>query len=96
MVPRPGCDVISTSPAEGAGGVAVGTKVTVVVSLGPLLVAVPDVKGDTIAGALAALQQQGLNVTEQVGPPLATTAVTTDPSPGTKVRPGTAVTLYVS
>ncbi|MDA8295913.1 MAG: PASTA domain-containing protein [Actinomycetota bacterium] len=92
----PAGDVISTSPAEGAGGVAVGTKVSVVVSLGPLLVAVPEVKGDTIAGALAALQQQGLNVTEQVGPPLATTAVTTDPSPGTKVRPGTAVTLYVS
>ena len=92
----PSGDVISTSPAEGAGGVAVGTKVTVVVSLGPLLVAVADVKGDTIAGALAALQQQGLNVTEQVGPPLATTAVTTNPSPGTKVRPGTAITLYVS
>lgn len=89
-------EVISTSPAEGAGGILVGTKITVVVSLGPLLVAVPDVKGDTIAGALAALQQQGLNVTEQVGPPLATTAVTTDPSPGAKVRPGTAVTLYVS
>lgn len=88
--------VIATSPAEGAGGVPVGTKVSVVVSLGPRLVTVPTVAGDTINQAIAALQAAGLQVTEQIGPPFATKASTTDPAPGARVRPGSSITLYAS
>jgi len=89
-------EVISTTPADGTKGVLVGSKVTVNVSKGPLLVAVPTVSGMTIKEAIAAINNAGLQVTEQVGPPFATTASTTSPAPGTDVRPGTSVTLYVS
>jgi len=88
--------VISTAPAEGAQGIPVGTKVTVTVSRGPRLVSVPQVVNDPISQAIALLQQAGLDVTEQVGPPFATHATTTDPPAGARVRPGTAVTLYVA
>ncbi|MCU1490024.1 MAG: protein kinase family protein with domain [Acidimicrobiaceae bacterium] len=91
----PAGEIIATAPSEGAGGVAVGSRVTVTVSLGPRLVTVPPVSNLSIAQALAALQAEGLNATEQIGPPLSTQATTTDPAPGTKVRPGTPITLYV-
>ncbi|HUZ19726.1 MAG TPA: PASTA domain-containing protein [Acidimicrobiales bacterium] len=89
-------EVISTAPAEGARGIPVGTKVTVTVSRGPRLVSVPQVVNDPISQAIALLQQHGLDVTEQVGPPFATHATTTDPPAGARVRPGSAVTLYVA
>jgi serine/threonine-protein kinase len=89
-------EVIATSPTAGTKGVVVGSKVTVSVSKGPLLVAVPSVAGMTIKEAITAIDNAGLQVTEQIGPPFATTASTTSPAPGTEVRPGTSVTLYVS
>lgn len=89
-------DVISADPAPGTAGVPVGSTVHVEVSKGPRLVAVPSVSGQAIAAALSALQGAGLDVTEQVGPPNATYATTTDPSPGAEVAPGTAITLYVA
>ena len=89
-------DVISTSPASGTSGVAVGSPVDVVVSRGPRTVAVPTVRGLSIPTAIAQLTRAGLSVTEQVGPPFATYATTTDPAPGTEVRPGSSVTLYVA
>ena len=92
----PAGEIIATSPAEGAGGVPVGSKVTVVISLGPRLVSVPQVAGEPVAQAIATLRNAGLDVTEQVGPPFATKASTTDPQAGTRVRPGSAITLYVA
>ena len=91
----PAGDVLALSPAEGTAGVKVGTTVGVAVSKGPRLVAVPDVAGDPIAQAVAALRAAGLVVTEQIGPPFATKATTTLPAPGAEERPGTSVTLYV-
>lgn len=89
-------EVIATSPLGGTAGVRVGSSVTVTVSRGPRLVAVPAVAGDTISGAVAALRAAGLVVTEQIGPPFATKATTTLPAPGAEVRPGSSVTLYVA
>ncbi|HLI15429.1 MAG TPA: PASTA domain-containing protein [Acidimicrobiales bacterium] len=89
-------DVVATTPAPGTAGVPVGSEVVVVVSRGPRLVRVPDVAGDTIAAAVAALRAAGLDVTEQVGPPFATKATTTDPAPGALVAPGSSVTLYAA
>ena len=43
---------------------------------------VPQVVNDPISQAIALLQQAGLDVTEQVGPPFATHATTTDPPAG--------------
>jgi eukaryotic-like serine/threonine-protein kinase len=88
--------VISTSPTEGATGVKVGTQISVLVSRGPRLVAVPSVANLPIDQAVIALRRVGLVVNEQIGPPFATKATTTNPGPGTQVRPGTAVTLYVA
>ncbi|MHB1597358.1 MAG: Stk1 family PASTA domain-containing Ser/Thr kinase [Acidimicrobiales bacterium] len=91
----PSGDVVATVPPGGTPGIAVGTSVRVVVSLGPRTVQVPSVKDLSIDAAIALLQGAGLPVTEQVGPPGSTYATTTDPLPGATVRPGTDVTLYV-
>ncbi len=90
----PSGEVVATRPAGGTGGVPVGARITVVVSRGPRLVRVVPVAGDTIAEAVAALEAEGLVVSEAIGPPFATHATTTDPAPGALVRPGTSVTLY--
>jgi serine/threonine-protein kinase len=92
----PAGQVISVTPAAGTADVPVGSTVEVVVSRGPLLVAVPAVAGDTIQQAVSAIEAQGLQVAEQIGPPFATKATTTEPAPGSDVRPGTSVTLYVA
>ncbi|MDA8290150.1 MAG: PASTA domain-containing protein, partial [Actinomycetota bacterium] len=92
----PSGDVVSSTPAPGVSGVAVGSRVGVVVSRGPFTVAVPDVRNVAISQAVAMLTRAGLRVTEQIGPPFATYATTTDPAPGSDVRPGTPVTLYVA
>lgn len=92
----PDAEVISTDPVEGSGGIAVGTRVAVIVSKGPQLVAVPTVAGEATDQAVASLRSAGLDVTEVVGPPFATQATTTDPAPGTMVAPGTSVTLYTA
>jgi serine/threonine-protein kinase len=92
----PAGDVLGVTPAPGTTGVAVGTHVTVEVSRGPRLVAVPPVAGDSIATAIGALRAAGFVVTEQIGPPFATKATTTLPAPGAEERPGASVTLYVA
>lgn len=88
--------VISMNPPEGTSGVKVGSQVAVVVSRGPRLVAVPPVANLPITNAIIRLRQAGLDVNEQIGPPFATRATTTNPAPGTKVRIGAPVTLYVA
>jgi eukaryotic-like serine/threonine-protein kinase len=92
----PSGDVVSTDPAEGATGVKVGSEVSVLVSRGPRLIAVPSVANLPIPTAIQLLRQHGLVVNEQIGPPFSTRATTTNPGPGTEVRIGTAVTLYVA
>jgi serine/threonine-protein kinase len=92
----PAGTVIDSSPPAHTTGVAVGSTVTISVSRGPQLVTIPAVSGETIAAAVAALNAAGLTVNEQIGPPFATKATTTQPAPGARVRLGTAVTLYVA
>ena len=88
--------VISTNPSEGTAGIPVGSRIEVTVSRGPRLVTVPAVANEPIAQAIATIERAGLNVNEQIGPPFATKATTTNPQPGAEVAVGTAVTLYVA
>ena len=88
----PAGKVVSTSPGTGAS-VARGSKVTVRVSKGPELVAVPDVRGKSPVEASAALRAVGLDVSGTVGPPDRPVA-NTRPAAGEKVKKGTQVTLY--
>lgn len=88
--------IISTRPAQGTTGIPVGSRVVVTVSKGPQVVVVPTVAGEPISQAISDLQHVGLVVNEQIGPPFATKATTTDPAPGTTLAIGSAVTLYVA
>ncbi|MBW8751489.1 MAG: Stk1 family PASTA domain-containing Ser/Thr kinase [Propionibacteriales bacterium] len=91
--------VIKTDPDAGARISKDGT-VTAVVSLGPERHAVPDVRGKSLDDAQAMLDQASLGFgqkvdrySEKVAPNL---VITTDPAPGTQLRPGTAVNVVVS
>lgn len=86
--------VVSTTPAAG-DSVPRGDTVTVNVSKGPQMVVVPDVTGDSVSKATAALQAAGLAVGNVYGPPRGGRVFATDPSAGTSVVVGTAVNLYV-
>ena len=83
--------VIGTTPAAGAAA-TVGSQVTVLVSKGPQLVQVPNVRGDTVDQATAALQQAGLNVTGVTGPPNKPVTGTT-PAAGSTVTVGSNVQI---
>jgi len=90
--------VINTSPANG-NVVAAGTLVKLFVSSGPKMVKVPDVKGQPQASAESLLRSKGFQVTEQQdsnSSKPAGTVVKQSPDPGTSVRVGTLVTIYVS
>ena len=84
--------VVGTSPAAGAS-VDRGTKVTVNVSKGPDVVAVPDVSGKSVQDATTVLQQAGLQVSNVFGPPNKK-VFTTDPAAGTQAHRGSSVNLY--
>jgi serine/threonine-protein kinase len=84
--------VVSTSPAAGQTAKRDST-VTVNVSKGPDLVAVPDVTGMSVDQATAALQAAGL-VQSNVYGPVKKRVFATDPSAGVKVKRGTGVSLY--
>ena len=84
--------VIATTP--GAGQMAdKGSKVSITVSKGPDLVAVPDVTKLSVSEAQARLASVGLDVANTFGPPNKTVFYI-DPNPGTKVKRGTGVNLY--
>jgi len=90
--------VIRTDPAPGTEA-APGSTVTVVVASGPATVAVPDVIGLRQNDAINTLDDRGLTVTVRDTP---TTdqgndgrVLSQDPSPGTRARPGSAVTIVV-
>jgi len=84
--------VIGTSPAAGAS-VARGGKVTINVSKGPDLVAVPDVTGKSVQDATTVMQQAGLSIGNVFGPPNKKVFVS-DPPAGTQVHRGSSVNVY--
>ncbi|MBV8234126.1 MAG: PASTA domain-containing protein, partial [Acidimicrobiia bacterium] len=83
--------VIGTAPAAGAS-VPRGATVTLTVSKGPDMVAVPDVGGQSVPAATTTLQQAGLQVAGVDGSP-DKKVTTTNPPAGTQVHRGSSVTL---
>ena len=88
----PNGDVIGTQPASGAQA-PYGSAVTVNVSTGPPTTTVPDVKGDSVQQADAALQQAGLTPSGVSGNP-SNNVIGTQPSIGSTVPTGSAVQLF--
>ena len=90
--------VISQNPVGGTG-VAPGSTVDVVVSLGPAPVSVPDVVGNDQATAVGSIEALGLvaNVTTAYSDTVAEgLVISQDPVGDTGVAPGSAVTVSVS
>ncbi|MEO8850193.1 MAG: PASTA domain-containing protein, partial [Allobranchiibius sp.] len=87
-------NIISQTPASGTG--FRGDGITLVVSKGPQLIAVPDVTGKTSQQARSQLEALGLKVKiERFFGGLFNDVRATNPTPGTKVRKGTMITLSV-
>src|SRR5437763_5882418 len=91
--------VIDQSPS-GNSQAAQGSRVTLSVSSGPAQVTVPDVVGEDQATAANRLGSAGLTLGSVSNQPSATvpsgSVISTSPSPGTKVNPGSTVNLVVS
>jgi len=87
-------DIVSTTPAAGAQADRAGT-VTMVVSEGPQTVAVPNVIGDTVSEASAAITAAGLEVGGVYGGHGARSVLDQSPSAGTNVMVGSSVDLFV-
>ncbi len=87
---------MSQSPNSGTG--KKGDAITLVVSKGPVMVAVPTVRGKSKADATAVLQAAGFAVTTKsiVSGGLAFgLAYGTDPAAGTMVAEGSTISLLV-
>ena len=84
--------VVGTNPAGGTAAVR-GSQVTVNVSKGPELVAVPNLVGKSLEAATAQLQGLGFVVDTQSYLP-GRVVRATDPAAGTAVAKGTKVTLF--
>nr|MDP9102258.1 PASTA domain-containing protein [Actinomycetota bacterium] len=84
--------VVAQTPHDGTA--ARGATVALQVSKGPQLVAVPDETGQSVQAAQADLAAKGLSSTVRSipGPGIVRNQ---SPAPGTMVRKGTVVTLYV-
>jgi eukaryotic-like serine/threonine-protein kinase len=91
--------VISTNPSSGSK-VAEGASVTLTVSSGVANVPVPSLIGLTQNQAYTLLQQAGLtvgNVTSQTSPTVpANVIISSTPTAGTPVPPGSSVSIVVS
>ncbi len=87
----PAGQVIGTEPGAGAQAPRDST-VTVVVSRGPELIAVPSVADLAVAEATARLEQAGFEVTGVVGSPTGS-VIATDPPAGEPHRRGTEVVI---
>jgi serine/threonine-protein kinase len=85
--------VISTNPPKGDTAPR-GGNVSMVVSKGPDLVAVPDVSGMSAEQAASRLEAAGLTV-DRVEGPFRGRVYTTDPPAGTRVRRSSSVDLYL-
>ena len=84
--------VIGTNPAAGTQA-TVGSQVTVLISKGPDLVAVPNVSGQSVAAASQILAQDGFNVTGVTGNPNKPVS-STSPSAGTMAHRGANVQIF--
>ncbi len=76
-----------------------GATVTVRLSLGGERVAVPDVRGDSLQGATAVLEQEGLRPGRRAtvrGQAAGDSVLATAPPPGTEVAPGSDVDLLLN
>ena len=91
--------VLDTRPAPG-GRVQAGGTVQAVVSLGPELRPVPDVRGDSPDSARETILSAGMRVGETVerfdAKVRAGRVAATDPAIGTDVAPGTSINVVVS
>jgi serine/threonine-protein kinase len=90
--------VISSNPAQG-NNVAANTLVTLFASTGAAPVAVPDVEGKQENVAQTTLQNAGFQVsvqTDATSTEPSGTVVNQSPVGGTKVGPGSKVTIFVS
>jgi eukaryotic-like serine/threonine-protein kinase len=90
--------VISTTPPNG-NVVPAGSQVVLVVSTGPKMVTVPNVKHDTVSEAVSVLKAAGFQVSQQpasntTAPP--NTVVSQDPKGHTKAKFGSTVTIFVA
>lgn len=96
---QPPGTVINQSPS-GNSQAAQGSKVTLTVSSGPAQVTVPDVVGEDQATAANRLGSAGLTLGSVSNQPSATVpsgnVISTSPSAGSKVNPGSTVNLVVS
>ena len=89
-------NVISSSPIAGASGYYKGDSVDLTVSKGPEKVTVPDVTGKSQDEAKKALEDAGLKVevNKRLGGPFGTVR-STDPAPGSSVKPDSKVTINI-
>ncbi len=92
-------NVISQGPAGGSSA-AEGSPVTLVISSGPRMVAVPNVVGLTQAAATTAITEAKLtlgNVTQQNSNTVATgNVISQDPTSGSSAAEGSPVNLVIS
>jgi serine/threonine-protein kinase len=86
--------VISTLPPAGAAA-TVGSPVTVVTSLGPHLVTIPDVAGDSVGAASQTLAAAGFQISGVTGNPIAT-VTSTAPAAGTLAHYGAAIQIVTN
>jgi serine/threonine-protein kinase len=89
--------VISTNPPNG-NVVPAGSTVTLVVSSGPKMVSVPNVKHDSVVEATSKLKGAGFLVSVQTdnnSTAQSNTVVKQDPKAGTKAKVGSTVTIFV-
>ena len=90
----PDGDVVSQDPEDGT--LFRGDAVSLVVSSGPPLVAVPDVQGEQVADARAELEALGFEVqVQEVLGGFFGTVRSTDPAAGQSIPKGTTITLTV-
>ena len=89
-------NVISSSPIAGASGYYKGDSVDLTISKGPEKVTVPDVTGKSQDEATKTLEEAGLKVkvNKRLGGPFGTVR-STDPAPGSSVKPDSKVTINI-
>ncbi len=88
-------DVISESPSAGSDQ-PYQSAITLVISVGPHYVTVPNVYGDSLKQAAVALQAQGLSIGQVVAPFGGNTVVGQSPQAGQTVIYGSAVNVLVA
>ena len=92
-------DVIDTSPSPGSTPPQ-GTRVTIFASTGPPEVAIPNVDGESLGAAKAALQGAGFNnlttSTQTSTTVKSKNVITTSPAPGTKVASTATIDIVLA